>query len=148
MADGLGLSEARSDVKAEIARTDTKASLLLAFNGVAVAGIWTACRSLHPAMVVLVPAGVAGLLLAASIAVLLLAARPRIGDTTAGFPRWATLTAEELTEELAEDRRAEHVVILARIAVVKMRGMKQAIDLTLAAGGLVLVAALAAAVTA
>jgi len=138
------LRAAHAEVKAEIARTDTKASLLLAFNGVGLAGVWSVgAQPWVPAAARIVGGLAVGLLLAA-VALLLLVVRPRLSPTASkvGFPRWAELEAEELTRELAEDRTAEHVAALSRIAVAKMCRIQLAVTLTLLTGAPLLVAAL------
>ncbi|GHJ21649.1 integral membrane plasmid transfer protein [Streptomyces albus] len=141
------VSDAKSEVKSEIARTDTKASLLLAFDGVALAGLWSVGAQPWVPVAARCAGGVAVLMLLASVTLLLLVVRPRLSPTAAqaGFPHWATLSAGELTAELEQDQTAEHVVALSRIAVAKMRGLQQAVNLTLAAGGPLTVAALIAA---
>ncbi|MEY9995863.1 hypothetical protein ABIE67_007895 [Streptomyces sp. V4I8] len=136
------LSAAHADTQQVIARTDSKASLLLAFDGVLAAGAWTAGRELDPTVWLMVPAAV---LLAGSISVLLWTVRPRLGDGRHGFPLWATLTADTLPDAMTEAGDAGEVVQLSRIAVRKMRLFRAAVDLTLAAGGLLAVALGAAA---
>ncbi|MGW8379205.1 Pycsar system effector family protein [Streptomyces sp. ODS28] len=138
------VTDAKSEVKAEIARTDTKASLLLAFNGVALAGVWSLGSQPWVPLAARFAGGVGLAMLLASVTLLLLVVRPRISPTAAqvGFPRWAELTAEELTEELARDCTAAHTVALSRIVVAKMRGLQVAVNLTLATGGPLLLAAL------
>ncbi|NSC22602.1 integral membrane plasmid transfer protein [Streptomyces albus subsp. chlorinus] len=138
------VKDAKAEVKAEIARTDSKASLLLAFDGVALAGVWSVgAQPWVPVAARIVGAGALVLLLA-SVTLLLLVVRPRLSPTAArvGFPRWAELTAEGLTAELATDRTADHVVALSRIVVAKMRALQRAVTLTLATGGPLAVAGL------
>ncbi|OEV03811.1 integral membrane plasmid transfer protein [Streptomyces nanshensis] len=138
------LTDAHAEVKAEIARTDTKASLLLAFNGVALAGTWTVGAQPWVPLAARLAGGVALLMLLASVTLLLLVVRPRLSATAArvGFPRWAELTADQVAAELAQDRTASHVVALSGIAVAKMRGLQRSVNLTLATGGPLFVAAL------
>jgi hypothetical protein len=138
---------AHAEVKAEIARTDTKASLLLAFNGVALAGLWSVGAQPWVPLAARVVGGLAVPLLLASVTLLLLVVRPRLSATSrrVGFPRWAELTPDEVAAELAEDRTAAHVVALSGIAVAKMRGLQRSVNLTLATGGPLLAAALATA---
>jgi hypothetical protein len=137
------LMSAHAEVKAEIARTDTKASLLLAFNGVALAGTWTVGAQPWVPPAARIVGGLAVVLLLASVTLLLLVVRPRLSATgqRVGFPRWAELTPDEVTAVLAEDRTAAHVVALSGIAVAKMRDLQRSVNLTLAAGGPLLVAA-------
>ncbi|MFE1551420.1 Pycsar system effector family protein [Streptomyces sp. NPDC058718] len=133
------LTAAHAEVKAELARTDTKASLLLAFTGATLAAVWTIASNtpLHPAA--LVVGGAGAVVLLGVVALLLRAVRPNLGGG-AGFPKWATLTAEEIRTAFAEDRRAEDIVGLSRIAVAKFARLQRAIDLTYVAGGLLLAA--------
>ncbi|ROQ31940.1 hypothetical protein EDD98_0907 [Streptomyces sp. PanSC19] len=135
----IALTAAHAEVKAELARTDTKASLLLAFTGATLAGVWTIASSthLHPAALVVGGAGAAVLL--GVVALLLRAVRPNLGGG-GGFPKWATLTPEELRTAFAEDWRAEDIANLSRIAVRKFARLRHAIDLTYVAGGLLLAA--------
>jgi hypothetical protein len=138
---------AKDEVKAEIARTDTKASVLLAFNLGALAGVWTVgAQPWVPAAARIVGAlAVAALL--ASVFLLLLVVRPRISPTAerVGFPAWAEMTPEELTAYLAVDRTAAHAVALSGIAVAKMRGVAAAVNWTLVSASPLFVAGLVAA---
>jgi hypothetical protein len=138
------LAAAHAEVKAEIARTDSKASLLLAFVGALLAGVWTVATGIDlPAAALVVGGG--GVVLVAAAAVLLRAVRPNLGGARpVGFPRWATLTAEEVRAELGTDRRAQHIAELSRIAVAKFARLRRAVDLVCAAGALLLLAALVA----
>ena len=85
---------AHAEVKAEIARTDAKTALLLAFVGAVLAGSWTVARDLplNTAAYVVGGAGLAVLVGAAGL--LLRSVRPNLSGRH-GFPLWATLTAEE-----------------------------------------------------
>lgn len=135
------LTTAHAEVRAEIARTDSKTALLLAFVGAVLAAVWTVAHDLPlttPAHIV----GGAGLALLLTAAGLLLrSVRPNLGGGD-GFPLWATLTPQQLTA--ADDSRdlAADVVGLSRLAVRKFTGLRRAVDLVLAAGALLLVAAL------
>ncbi|MEU6849921.1 Pycsar system effector family protein [Actinacidiphila alni] len=136
------LDAARADVKAEIARTDAKASLLLAFVGALLAGVWTVGSGRRLPLASLLIGGVAVLVLAVVAGVLLWAFRPNLGGARpVGFPRWATLAPDQVTADLARDDRAEHIATLSRIAVRKFVHLRRAVDLTCAAGVLLLVAA-------
>jgi len=139
------LTAAHAEVKAELARTDTKASLLLAFTGAMLAGAWTVATSVHlpPAAMAFGAAGVAVLLAAATY--LLRTVRPNLGGARPqGFPKWATLTPDEIRDELSEDDRPAHIAALSRIAVARFNRLCSAIDLTCVAGGLLVVAAVIA----
>ncbi|GAA2330702.1 Pycsar system effector family protein [Streptomyces cuspidosporus] len=136
------LAAAHAEVKAEIARTDNKTGLLLAFIGALLAGVWTVAHDVHLPVAAYVVGGLGVALLVASAAVLLRAVRPNLGGANpTGFPLWATLTAEEIQAERAEDRRAKDIANLSRVAVAKFANLRRAVDLTCAAGALLIVAA-------
>ncbi|MFE3825245.1 Pycsar system effector family protein [Streptomyces sp. NPDC059092] len=140
-----GLSAAHAEVKAEIARTDSKTSLLLAFIGALLAGVWTVAKDVHLPVAAYVVGGAGVVLLVVAAGLLLGAVRPNLsGAAVAGFPLWATLTAEEIRDHLAEDRRGADIANLSRIAVRKFAGLRRAVDLTRTAGVLLAVAALVA----
>ncbi|MGW6743244.1 Pycsar system effector family protein [Streptomyces sp. NPDC055025] len=139
------LTAAHAEVKAEIARTDNKTGLLLAFVGALLASVWTVAKDIPLPVAAYVVGGAGVVLLVAAAAVLLRAVRPNLGgDRPVGFPRWATLTADEVRSDLAEERRAQHIAELSRIAVVKFAGLRRAVDLTCVAGALLIVAAVIA----
>ncbi|CDR07317.1 Pycsar system effector family protein [Streptomyces iranensis] len=136
------LATAHAEVKAEIARTDGKASLLLAFIGAVLAGVWTVAGDAHLPTLVYVVGGVGVLLLVTAAALLLRVVRPNLsGAAVAGFPLWARLTGDEICALLAEDRRGEDIANLSRIALLKFAALQRAIDVTRAAGALLVVAA-------
>lgn len=146
MGGSEALVAAHSEVKAEIARTDTKVSLLLAFNGAALAGAWTAGRSTALTAPAAVVGGLGIVLLLAAVGMLLRSVRPNLsgagGSRPCGFPHWATLSAAQIRSELSQERYAEDIANLARIAVGKFRALKRAVDLTFTGGTLVVLAAL------
>ncbi|WP_405818256.1 DUF5706 domain-containing protein [Streptomyces sp. NBC_01390] len=132
------LTAAHAEVKAEIARTDTKTGLLLAFVGAVLAGTWTVARDL-PLTAAALTVGSTGILALITAAGLLLrSVRPNLSGGR-GFPLWATLTPEQITAALSEDIGAD-IAGLSRIAVVKFTGLKRAVDLTCAGGALLIVA--------
>ncbi|MBV2358113.1 integral membrane plasmid transfer protein [Streptomyces sp. J2-1] len=133
---------AHAEVKAEIARTDNKTGLLLAFVGAVLAGGWSVGHGLTltwPARII-GGTGMAVLLVAAGL--LLWAVRPNLSGRH-GFPLWATLTAEEITTVVAGDLAAD-VAGLSRLAVKKFTALRRAVDLTLAGGALLIAAVLLA----
>ncbi|MEU5001040.1 Pycsar system effector family protein [Streptomyces sp. NPDC021622] len=134
------LRAAHAEVKAEIARTDTKTSLLLAFIGALLAGTWTVAKDAPLSVPAYIAGGLGTGLLLAAAALLLKSVRPNLGGRH-GFPLWATLTAEEISATLAMDLSAD-IAGLSRIAVVKFTGLQRAIDLTRAGGALLILAAL------
>ncbi|MEV2253021.1 Pycsar system effector family protein [Streptomyces sp. NPDC050147] len=137
------LTAAHAEVKAEIARTDTKTSLLLAFVGALLAGTWTVAKDAPLTAPAYAVGGLGTALLLAAAGLLLASVRPNLGGRH-GFPLWATLSAEEITTHLAEDRRARDIAGLSRIAVAKFTTLKRAVDLTRAGGALLILAALIA----
>ncbi|NEB81198.1 integral membrane plasmid transfer protein [Streptomyces sp. SID14478] len=134
------LSDAHAEVKAEITRTDGKASLLLAFIGAVLAGVWSAGKDAPLTPYALIP-GLAGIaVLVAAAALLLSSVRPNLSGRH-GFPLWATLTAEQIREAVNTDTAAD-IAGLSRIAVIKFTALRRAIDLTRIGGGLLIVATL------
>ncbi|MFJ6566716.1 Pycsar system effector family protein [Streptomyces sp. NPDC091292] len=137
------LKAAHAEVKAEIARTDTKTGLLLAFVGAVLAGTWTVARDV-PLNVPAVVAGSCGLVsLVVAAGLLLRSVRPNLGGRH-GFPLWATLTAEGITATVDGGDLAADVAGLARLAVAKYRHLRRAVDLTMTGGALLILAALLA----
>ncbi|WP_327666914.1 DUF5706 domain-containing protein [Streptomyces sp. NBC_00485] len=135
------LAAAHAEVKAEIARTDNKTALLLAFVGAVLAGAWSIARDLPlnpPAYV----AGGAGMgLLVAAAGLLLRSVRPNLRGRH-GFPLWATLTADEITATVNGGDLAADVAGLSRLAVVKFTCLRRAVDLTQTGGALLILALL------
>lgn len=138
----VNLTAAHAEVKAEIARTDNKTALLLAFVGAVLAGAWTIASSLPltpPALVV----GALGMgLLVGAAGLLLRSVRPNLSGRH-GFPLWATLTPEEITDAVSGDLAAD-IAGLSRLAVAKYTGLRRAVDLTLSGGALLVLALLVA----
>lgn len=133
------LTAAHAEVKAEIARTDTKTGLLLAFVGATLAGTWTLARDLPMNIPAYVTGGAGLALLVAAAGLLLRSVRPNLSGGR-GFPYWATLTPEELVDTATGSDLAADVVGLSRLAVAKYTGLRRAVDLT-CAGGILLVTA-------
>ncbi|MGV9593543.1 Pycsar system effector family protein [Streptomyces tendae] len=134
------LTAAHAEVKAEIARTDTKTALLLAFVGALLAGTFTVAREV-PLTVPAIVVGSLGLaLLVGAAGLLLRSVRPNLRGRH-GFPLWATLTAEEIGNAVARDWAAD-IAGLSRLAVAKFTYLRRAVDLTLTGGALLILAAL------
>jgi hypothetical protein len=133
------LTAAHAEVKAEIMRTDTKTALLLAFVGAVLAGAWTVARDVPLNLFACIVGGVGLALLVGAAGLLLWSVRPKLGPH--GFPLWATLTAEEITDAVSGDLAAD-IAGLSRLAVAKFTGLRRAVDLTLAGGALLVLAAL------
>ncbi|MEV5316887.1 Pycsar system effector family protein [Streptomyces sp. NPDC052687] len=135
------LKAAHAEVKAEIARTDTKTALLLAFVGAVLAGTWTVARDLPMTPAAHVTGGLGVTLLVAAAGLLLRSVRPNLSGRH-GFPLWATLTAEEITATAANRDIATDIAGLSRLAVTKFTCLRHAVDLTLSGGALLALAAL------
>ncbi|MEU0388006.1 Pycsar system effector family protein [Streptomyces chartreusis] len=139
-ATARGLTAARVEVKAEITRTDTKTGLLLAFVGAVLAGAWTVARDLPLTLPAYIAGGLRMALLVAAAGLLLRSTRPNLRGRH-GFPLWATLTADEITDAVATDLAAD-IAGLSRLAVAKFTGLRRAVDLTCTGGALLILAAL------
>ncbi|MER6161165.1 Pycsar system effector family protein [Streptomyces sp. NPDC001868] len=135
------LTAAHAEVKAEIARTDNKTALLLAFVGAVLAGAWTVAKDMPLSTASYVVGGAGMALLVAAAGLLLRSVRPNLRGRH-GFPLWARLTAEEITAHLHEDRLSADIAGLSRLAVAKFQGLRRAVDLICAGGALLIVAAL------
>lgn len=127
------LDAACAAVAGEIGRTDGKASMLLAFNGAALAGLSTLADHDLPALTKV--AGVLGVTALGTAAVLLLlVVRPRLGGhDRASFPYWARLGESEIRACMTSDTRAARIRVLSGIAVAKFTQLRRAVDCTLAA---------------
>ncbi len=134
------LTAAHAEVKAEITRTDTKTGLLLAFVGAVLAGAWTVARDLPLTLPAYIAGGAGMVLLVAAAGLLLRSTRPNLRGRH-GFPLWATLTAEEITDAVSTDLAAD-IAGLSRLAVAKFTCLRRAVDMTCAGGALLILAAL------
>jgi hypothetical protein len=136
------LTAAHAEVKAEIARTDTKTALLLAFVGAVLAGTWSVARDLPLNAPAYVTGGIGLALLVGAAGLLLRSVRPNLGGRH-GFPLWATLTAEQIGAAVTSDLAAD-IAGLSRLAVAKFTCLRRAVDLTMTGGVLLILAALLA----
>lgn len=135
------LKAAHTEVMTEIARTDNKTALLLAFVGVVLAAAWTVGKDvpLNPAAALTGSLGVVLLLAAAG---LLLRYVRRNLKGRHGFPLWATLTTEEIRTTVTGTEIAADIAGLSRLAVLKFTCLRRAVDLIRAGGALLVLAAL------
>ncbi|MEU1454087.1 Pycsar system effector family protein [Streptomyces avermitilis] len=140
---GQNLTAAHAEVKAEIARTDAKTALLLAFVGAVLAGTWTVARDLPMNALAYTVGGLGIALLVAAAGLLLRSVRPNLRGRH-GFPLWATLTPEEITTTVNGGDLAADVAELSRLAVAKFTCLRRAVDLTCAGGSLLILAVLIA----
>ncbi|MBC3986621.1 integral membrane plasmid transfer protein [Streptomyces sp. AC536] len=136
------LAAAHAEVKAEITRTDTKTGLLLAFVGAVLAGAWTVVRDLPMNVPAYVAGGLGMAVLVAAAGLLLRSVRPNIKGRH-GFPLWATLTPEQISDAVSRDLAAD-IAGLSRLAVVKFTCLRRAVDVTCAGGALLILAVLLA----
>lgn len=137
------LEHAVQDTDAKIARTDGKASLLLAFTGAVLAGLGTAA-DIHLPLAARVLGGAAVLALAVAAVLVLLVVRPRLGgDDRASFPYWAGLRDDDaIRASMSGDTRAVRIRVLSGLAVRTFALLQRAVDTILAALALLLLAAL------
>ncbi|MEV5204405.1 Pycsar system effector family protein [Streptomyces sp. NPDC053720] len=135
------LDAACNDTITEIARTDTKASLLLAFTGAVLAGIASLTdKELPPPTRVL--GTLAVLALGTAAVLLLLVVMPRLsGNDRASFPYWAQLDDDEIRACMEEDTRAARIRVLSGFVVRKCGYLRHAVRLILAALALIALAA-------
>ncbi|MGW2742807.1 Pycsar system effector family protein [Streptomyces sp. NPDC001450] len=134
------LAAAHAEVKAEIARTDNKTALLLAFVGAVLAGAWSIAQSLPLNLPALIVGGAGMAALVAAAGLLLRSTRPNLKGRH-GFPLWATLAADEIPAALSGSLAAD-VAGLSRLAVAKFTCLRRAVDLTQTGGALLILAAL------
>lgn len=127
-------AEALTHVISEIARTDSKAGLLLGLDGVLAAAVAILAQAQDVSLPVITPA--AGLLLVATLLAVLVV-RPRIigGDRgdRAFYAHWAACDPAALQTELAPDRRLDRLRVLSALCHRKMLLLRWASDLTIAA---------------
>ncbi|MDX2876744.1 Pycsar system effector family protein [Streptomyces ipomoeae] len=133
------LTAVHAEVKAEIARTDAKTALLLAFVGAVLAGAWTVARDVPLNVPAYVAGGLGLTLLIGAAGLLLRSVRPNIKGRH-GFPLWATLTAQEIADVAASRDLAADIAGLSRLAVAKFTCLRRAVDLTCAGGALLILA--------
>ncbi|WP_410540524.1 Pycsar system effector family protein [Streptomyces sp. KL2] len=139
------LDAAVDAVGAQIARTDGKASLLLAFNGAVLAGLASAADTgLPPATKAF--GGAAALALGIAAVLLLLVVRPCLsGADHASFPYWARLDEAAIRACMGGDPRPAQVRVMSIIAMAKFARLRWAVDCSLTALALLALAAAGAA---
>jgi hypothetical protein len=127
------LTAAIDHTAGEISRTDTKASLLLALDGVLVAAVATLGANVPAAALVLVAVGTVALVVAVVLG--LLVVRPRLAapngvNDRSSFVHWATATEDDIAAGMTEDRRVARVRVLSAIALRKMTFLRWTTDAT------------------
>ncbi|MYS39124.1 hypothetical protein K388_07457 [Streptomyces sp. KhCrAH-43] len=141
------LEKALASAAAEVARLDGKAGAMLTASSLVAAILVGVVPNAELSEPVAVLVGLGVLLNVAAMVAVLLVIRSRFGrpETVRGsYLHWATLTSEQLVEDLAQDRRAVQVVALSRIARGKHRLVRLAVDLTVAAAGVLAISLLVA----
>lgn len=135
------LAQARTEVIAEMGRTDAKASALLTVLSLPLAVLIAVVPGHDLPAAATVAAGIGAAALAAAMLLVLLIVRPRLGgDVSGSYLHWATCTPEQAAADIASDRSAERIVILSRIAARKFRALRLAIDITAGAVALLVLA--------
>lgn len=140
MSHADALRAAHAEVKAEIARTDNKTALLLAFVGAVLAGAWTVANDITLTLPARIVGGCGMTLLVAAAVLLLRSVRPNLNGRH-GFPLWATLAPQEIPAAVSGDLAAD-IAGLSRLAVAKFTGLRRAVDLTCTGGALLVIAVL------
>ncbi|MFE5842022.1 Pycsar system effector family protein [Streptomyces niveus] len=124
--------DACAAVSAEIARTDSKGALLIAFVGAVLAGIGSVAGNDLP-FVAQVVGGFAAFGLVVAAWLLLLVVRPDLGERNRtvqeGFLRWAQMTETELQRAMTRDDRITRLKTLSAIAVRKFELLTRAVDI-------------------
>jgi hypothetical protein len=121
------------DVQTQIARADTKASILFGLSLAGLTGGAALSITAHLHGLAVAAAVSTACLIAAALSLLGAAVRPALGGNH-GFVRWASAsTVEDLYDELRESSpiqdRLEHLWMLARAAQRKYRRVRLAVDL-------------------
>ncbi|MES4904813.1 MULTISPECIES: Pycsar system effector family protein [unclassified Streptomyces] len=126
-------------LQADLARSESKASLLLALAGAALVALGSMAPDLHPTT----PAAVTGALgtaaLLATTVILLLAVRPHVGGDD--WTGWPALSDDQLGERLSSGYQVGQVRFMAELATHKFRLIRAAVDCLLAGLGLLALAA-------
>ncbi|MFP8945219.1 Pycsar system effector family protein [Streptomyces fenghuangensis] len=123
------LDQAVTGLENQLARCDTKASLLLALTGALLAGTLSAAPDLHPPTAARIAGALALAALATATVLLLCAVRPHTGGTDrASWPHWAHLTPTQIRHQLADDRRPHQIRVLSALAARKYTRIRWAVD--------------------
>jgi hypothetical protein len=146
--DPVPIAEAAQNVRAELARVDSKAGTLLALSGTTLSIVLAVLARTHLPVAAAVAGWLTAALVGAAVAVLAAAIRPNL-DGDHGFVHYSRITRAELSIEFAalDDWGRQAMLVdtlgqLSRAAYVKYRRVQVAVDLLLA--GLVGIAVTAA----
>jgi hypothetical protein len=126
-------------LRGEMGRADSKASLLLALTGAALAGVASAAPELDlpTAAVTVGVLGIAALFTATVL--LLVAVRPSLAGT--GWPTWHRLESAELAARLDAGQHLDEIQVLQTAARRKFRRVQAAVDAILVGMGALATAA-------
>ncbi|SNY09814.1 Pycsar system effector family protein [Paractinoplanes atraurantiacus] len=121
-----------ADVQAQLARVDTKASILTALGLASLTALAAICTkaNLHPASIVGVVCTV--LLISSALLLLGMAIRPNL-DGNSGFVRYAAIPhfrslISDLYAYSTEEERAKQLHLMARSAYLKYWRVRRAVD--------------------
>lgn len=128
-----------ASLQADLGRSDTKASLLLALAGAALVALASAAPDLHPTVPTAVIASLGTAAMLAATVILLCAVRPHLGGN--GWTGWPRLNADQLRDQLTAGYQVEHLRFMAALATRKFRLIRAAVDCMLAGLGLLVLAA-------
>lgn len=136
------MDQAVAGLEAQLARCDSKASLLLGLSG-ALAAVAVTAAAEHPPPSLAAAVGACGLaVLAVAVGLLLAAVRPNTAPLdVASWPHWSRCTPQQIEQQLADDtdRRPAQIAALSRLAARKYARIRRSCDAL--AVGLVLLAA-------
>jgi hypothetical protein len=127
-------------LQGDLARSEGKASLLLALSGAVLVALVTTATNLHPPLPAAVVGGLGTAALVAATLLLLLAVRPELGGT--GWTSWPQLSAEQLRDQLASGYQPDHLRFMAALATRKFRLIRAAVDSILVGISLMALAAI------
>jgi hypothetical protein len=125
-------------LRSELARSDSKASLLLALTGGSLVAIISTASNAHLPLPAISAGIAAALALFTATVTLLLVALPRLSGP--GWPTWPGLTLPDLADRVASGRQIAEVQALATIALKKFTYIQVAVVSALAGLGLLVLA--------
>ncbi|MFM9373230.1 Pycsar system effector family protein [Streptomyces sp. Da 82-17] len=133
------LKQALASTQADIARCDTKASMLLALAGAGLAVVGGVVKDFELPLAAQIIGGLGTIAIVGALYVLLLVVRPNTRGGH-GWPLWATLTPEQLREQIREDHLVEQLHVFAVLAARKYSRIQIAVDLLRAGVALLVLA--------
>jgi hypothetical protein len=128
------IDAAIATLRGELARADSKASLLLALTGAALFGTVSAASSAHPPLAARIPGALGLAAVLAATVLLLLAVLPSLHGP--GWPRWPEMTTDQLHDALSAGARPAEAQTLAALTRRKMQLIRHAVHCILTGLGL------------